>query len=50
MLFTKDNFKLFNYIKEKYIVFQIQGVNYKVSSKLNLESSISFINANILRI
>jgi len=36
VLFTKDNFKLFNYIKEKYLVSQMQGANYKVGSKIYL--------------
>ena len=36
VLFTKHNFKLFNYIKEKYLVSQMQGANYKVSFKINL--------------
>lgn len=44
MLFTKDNFKLFNYIKEKYLKFlRCSEQIMKSILKLILENSISFI-------
>lgn len=50
-MFTKDIFKLFNYIKEKYLKF-LRCLEQIIKSILKwiLENSVSFIQGNILRI